>query len=296
MKKVLITGQNSYIGTSFRNYIHRQCPDWQITAISVRGEEWKQTDFGEYDAVLHAAGKAHADTGNVSEEIKQEYYRVNCDLTKEVAEAAKASGVSLFIYLSSMIIYGESAPYGTEKVITADTRPEPANYYGDSKWQADAAVRSLESETFKTAVLRLPMVYGPGSRGNYPLLAKMAKKLPVFPDVENSRSMIYIENLCEFLREIIENEDSGIFYPQNRQYTATSHMVEVIADTAGRRIHISSALRPLVKLAGRMPGKAGRLANKAFGNSVYDKSLSDYRGNLYQVYSLEESIRRTEGQ
>ncbi len=229
MKRVLITGQHSYIGTSFENYIRKYCPRWQVDSISVHGDGWKQYDFGGYDAVLHVAGKAHADTGRVSEEVKREYYRVNCDLAREVAEAAKSAGVRQFIYPGSIIIYGESAPYGRQKMITADTKPAPANFYGDSKWQADLAVRGLADGAFHVAVLRLPMVYGAEGKGNYPMLSKLAKWLPVFPAVQNSRSMLYIENLCELIREIVEQGEGGVFFPQNAQYASTAEVVEAVS-------------------------------------------------------------------
>lgn len=296
MKKVLVVGEHSYISTSFQNYVEKYAPDIEVTFISARDDKWKEADFGSYDAILHVAGKAHADVGNVTEEVKQEYYKVNYELAVEVANAAKNAGVRQFIYPSSIIIYGESAPFGKEKVISNDTEPMPANFYGDSKLKADLAIQKLNDEKFKTAVVRLPMVYGAGSKGNYPVLAKMAKKLPFFPEVKNERSMIYVENLCEFFRQLIEHEDAGVFYPQNAEYTVTAKMVELIADHAGRHIHLSTFWNPFVKLAGKMPGKIGQLANKAFGNCVYAKELSRYRGNTYQVYGLAESIRRTEGQ
>ncbi|MCI9426561.1 MAG: NAD-dependent epimerase/dehydratase family protein [Eubacterium sp.] len=295
MKKILITGKSSYLGNSFQEYIKEQCPDWTVDAISIRDDAWKKIDFSPYDCVLHMAGKAHADVGNVSEEVKKEYYKVNYELTKKVAKAVKRSGVKQFIYPGSIIIYGESAPYGKEKRITAATKPAPANFYGDSKWRADKAVQELNDDTFRTVVLRLPMVYGKGSKGNYPLLSNLAKKLPVFPNVENARSMIYIENLCEMIREIIEYGDCGVFYPQNAEYTATSDMVKTIADVSGNKIRLTRLLNPAVSLLSKMSGKIGKLANKAFGNCTYEKSLSEYRGNEYQMYNFETSIRRTEG-
>lgn len=296
MKRVLVIGEHSYIGTSFRDYVKKYVPDIEVVFVSARDGKWKQADFSFYDTVLHVAGKAHADVGNVKEEIKQEYYEVNYELAVEVANVAKSAGIRQFIYPSSMIIYGESVPLGKQKIITAETEPRPANFYGDSKLQADLAIQKLNSENFKTAVVRLPMVYGPCSKGNYTILAKMAKKLPIFPDVKNERSMIYIGNLCEFFRQLIENEDGGVFYPQNAEYTVTAKMVELIADNAGKRIQLSTMWNPLVRLAGKIPGKIGQLTNKAFGNCVYDKELSRYRNNTYQVYGLADSIRRTEGQ
>lgn len=294
-KKILVIGEHSYIGTAFRDYMEKYDPAAEVVMVSARDGKWKTADFSSCDSVLHVAGKAHADVGNVSEEEKKEYYKVNYELAVEVANAAKTAGVRQFIYLSSIIIYGESAPVGKQKVISADTKPEPANFYGDSKLQADLAVQALGDEKFKTAVLRLPMVYGAGSKGNYPLLAKMAKKLPFFPNISNARSMIYIENLCEFIREIIAYEDAGIFYPQNPEYTVTARMVGLIADAAGKQICLTSFFNPFIRLAGKMPGKIGKLTNKAFGNCVYEKELSRYRNNTYQVCQFEDSIRRTEG-
>ncbi len=291
---ILITGVNSYIGNSFGDYVDRTQKDWNVTKISLRGEEWKNEDFSHYDVVLHVAGKAHADVGKVSQKVKEEYYRVNRDLTLEIAQKAKKEGVKQFIYLSSMIIYGDSAPVGKIKMIDANTAPAPANFYGDSKWQADQAIAGMNSESFKTGVVRIPMVYGKGSKGNYPMLSKIAGKIPVFPDIANQRSMIYIENLCEFFREIIAYQDSGIFYPQNGEYTKTSEMVAMIGKVHGKKMCITKLLNPFVKITSKCPGKIGKLANKAFGNACYDKDLSRYRNNEYQRFSLEDSIKRTE--
>lgn len=294
MKHVLIIGENSYIGNAFSTYVADNKAELCVTCVSSMNHAWKSIDLQSYDAILHVAGKAHADVGNVSEEVKKEYYAINCDLALEVAKAAKAAGIKQFIYPSSMIIYGESAPYGKEKIITADTMPMPSNFYGDSKWQADKRLLELNAEDFRVAVVRLPMIYGKGSKGNYPLLAKLAKKLPLFPKVNNRRSMLYIENLCEFLCQLIEYGDGGVFYPQNAEYTNTAEMVKQIAECAEKKIWISSIWTPLVWLAGKVPGKIGKLTNKAFGNCVYEQSISNYRDNSYRKYSLVESIRKTE--
>ena len=191
MKRLLITGANSYIGTSFEDYMNRNFPEaLQINTLDMLDEHWKETDFSGYDAIFHVAGIAHADVSNVSKETEQLYYRVNTDLAIATAKKAKEDGAGQFIFMSSMIVYG-----GKEH-ITVQTQPSPANFYGDSKWQADKGVRELEDAHFHVAVLRPPMIYGKGSKGNYPVLAKLATKLPVFPKVSNRRSMLYIENLC----------------------------------------------------------------------------------------------------
>lgn len=295
MKNVLITGANSYIGTSFEKWVSDKYSTYiSISTIDMLTPDWREKDFSGYDCIFHVAGIAHADVGNVTEDVKEKYYSVNCDLAIETAKKAKAEGVQQFIFMSSAIIYGDSAPFGKKKVIAADTEPAPANFYGDSKWQADKKLRELETDDFKVAVLRPPMIYGKDSKGNYPLLAKMAKKLPIFPNVDNERSMLHIDNLCEFLSQVILREERGIFYPQNAEYVSTADVVRMIAEVSGHKIRVGKEWNWAVRLASHIPGKVSRLANKAFGNLVYDQSLSTY-GFEYRVVNMKESIEKTEG-
>ena len=299
-RRVLVTGAGSYIGETFRAYAAEHYPDnFTIDAVDMIDPLWRDKDFSSYDIVYHVAGIAHADIGNVSDETKEKYYAVNTDLAVEVAEKAKADGVKEFIFMSSMIVYGESAPYGVKKIIDEYTVPTPANFYGDSKLQADVGVRELADEKFKVIVLRPPMIYGKGSKGNYPMLAKLAKKLPVFPDVDNERSMLYIENLCEFLCQIMlvgeVKGDAIVLIPQNAEWTRTSEMVKEIARVTGAKTRSVKALNPAVSIASKMPGKIGGLVNKAFGNNCYAHSISGYPGIEYQNVGLGTSVCRTEG-
>ncbi len=294
MKRILITGANSYIGASFEVYVKAHySQEFKVDTIDMIDGTWREADFSSYDVIFHVAGLAHADVGKVDEAIKQKYYAINTDLAIETAKKAKADGVKQFVFMSSAIIYGDSAPYGKKKCITKDTKPHPSNFYGDSKWQADKGIRKLADENFVTTVLRPPMIYGKGSKGNYPTLAKMAKKLPVFPDVQNERSMLYIENLCEFLCQVMLRGKGGVFWPQNSEYSRTSQLVKIIAKTNKHGIIVSKVFNPFVFIAARFPGKIGGLANKAFGNLSYEKKMSSYDFD-YQTVDLEESIKRTE--
>ncbi|MBQ8232132.1 MAG: NAD-dependent epimerase/dehydratase family protein [Lachnospiraceae bacterium] len=299
MKRILITGAGSYIGTSVEGYLQlynaaqgREL--YRIDTISLLEESWKDYDFTPYDAVFHVAGIAHVDVGNVCDETKDLYYRVNRDLAYETARKAREQGVKQFIYMSSVIVYGDNAPVGKKKHITEQTSLSPDNFYGDSKKQAEEVLLPLTNDTFKVAVLRPPMVYGKNSKGNYPLLAKLAGIVPVFPDILNERSMLYIENLAEFIRLLVESGKGGIYFPQNAEYTTTSQMVKAIAAVKGKKVRLGKALNPLVMLGSYIPGKIGGLVNKAFGSITIDQELSrkDFEG--YQIFSLEESIRRTE--
>ena len=286
MKKILITGANSYIGTSFEAYL-RQWPDqYAVTTVDMIDGSWRQTSFAGYDTVYHVAGIAHSDSGKITEEKKALYYKINTDLTVETAQKAKADGVRQFIFMSSAIVYGDSAPVGQSKMITKDTPVSPANCYGDSKVQAENGIRPLADDGFKVVILRPPMIYGKGSKGNFPLLVKLADKLPAFPKVSNQRSMLYIGNLVEFVRLMIDHEEEGVFWPQNAEYSNTSDMVRQIAAANGRKLLLVPCLTWLLKLASHATG----LVNKAFGNLSYDQSMSRYPVD-YQKFSLAESIR-----
>lgn len=317
MKHILIAGANSYIGTNLEQYLLEYNASqgrelYRVDTISQRDSRWEDHDFHGYDAVFQASGIAHVDTGAVSQEQQELYYQVNCDLAVATARKAQEAGVGLFLYPSSIIVYGGSAPYGKSRVITRQTPADNQHFYGNSKIRAEEELgRLLESKerlpvsesddrerqrterTFQVAILRLPMVYGKGSKGNYPLLAKLADRLPFFPDVQNQRSMIYIENLCEFIRQRIEEGQGGLYFPQNPEYTRTSRMVQEIAAAHGKKVRLLKLLNPLVALASHMPGRIGAMANKAFGSLVYDRDMS---GNVesYCLYDLQESIRRTE--
>ena len=288
MKKILITGANSYIGMSFEAYL-RQWPDkYAVTTIDMIDGSWRQTSFAGYDTVYHVAGIAHSDSGKITEEKKALYYKINTDLTVETAQKAKADGVRQFIFMSSAIVYGDSAPVGKSKMITKDTPVSPANCYGDSKVQAENGIRPLADDGFKVVILRPPMIYGKGSKGNFPLLVKLANKLPAFPKVSNQRSMLYIGNLVEFVRLMIDHEEEGVFWPQNAEYSNTSDMVRQIAAANGRKLLLVPCLTWLLKLMSHATG----LVNKAFGNLSYDQSMS-YYPTEYRKYSLEDSIKQS---
>lgn len=146
MKKVLITGANSYIGTSFEKYVaENYSSEFDVHTIDMIDGSWRSKDFGSYDIVFHVAGLAHADAGKIDEATKAKYYAVNTDLAIETCKRAKADGIKQFVFLSSAIIYGDSVPYGKRKMITRETEPQPANFYGDSKQELSPTTTRLRN-------------------------------------------------------------------------------------------------------------------------------------------------------
>lgn len=284
--RVLITGKDSYIGVSFENWVKNINPEWDIDTICLKDSTWKTTSFSDYDAILHVAGIAHVSADPKLEEL---YYRVNRDLAIEVAQKAKEDKVKQFIFMSSMIIYGADEGVGISNVITTDTKPQPLNFYGDSKLQADLAIQAMSDENFKTAIIRTPMVYGPNSKGNFPKLIKLAKLTPVFPSLENHRSMIYIDNLTEFIRLLILNQSSGVFFPQNKDYVGTKEIVLVAGECMNRKIYSVGIFNPFLTLM----SKKISFINKVLGNKIYDKELSKHFNQEYCVVDFKESIKRS---
>ena len=298
-KKILITAEHSFVGCSFVEYAKEHYGgNFLFDTISTRDDSWKNKDFSNYDIVFHVAGLAHSDVGDVDEKTKEKYYEVNTNLTVELANKAKKNGVGLFIFISSIIVYGDSAPMGEKKIINEETVPSPDNFYGDSKLQADVAVRSISDNNFKVIVLRPPMIYGKGCKGNYPTLSKIAKKIPIFPNVDNERSMIHIDNLCEFICQVMLikkiRRDSVVLFPQNEEWMNTSYMVKKIAETMKKKIHLFKRGTFIIRAISKKKWKISNLINKAFGNCCYDKNMSLYEGVDYFMYSIDESIVRTE--
>lgn len=234
-KRILITGANSYIGKSFVSYVADHYPNLVVETIDMVDGSWRQHSFHDYDTVFHVAGIAHSDVDLVSDKERERYYAINRDLAVETAKKAKDSGVRQFIFMGSIIIYGDSAPWGKEKIIDENSSPCPSNFYGDSKWQADKAIRELGDRYYHVAVIRAPMIYGRGAKGNYQILSKLAKRTPIFPDIKNNRSMLYIDNLCEFVCLLSLSGESGIYFPQNAEYSNTSSMVKIISQTIEKR-------------------------------------------------------------
>lgn len=286
--KILITGKNSYIGNSFEEWIKKSNDNWNIDKVSVRDDSWRNINFGRYDVVIHVAGVAHVSTDPKMEEL---YYKINRDLAIQVAEKSKSDGVKQFIFMSSMIIYGESKGITSQNMITKDTKPNPVNFYGNSKLQADLAIQELSDEKFKSVIIRIPMVYGPGSKGNFPKLIKLSKITPVFPNLQNQRSMIYIDNLCEFMRLAIENKVNGVFFPQNRDYVATKDIIRISSQYMEKKVYFVSIFNFIIRVA----SKKVNTVNKVLGNRIYDKALScdfDYK---YCIVDFNESIKKSLG-
>lgn len=286
MMKVLITGAGSYVGESVRKYILSTSSDFQVDVVDTMGDNWKKADYSQYDVVFHVAGIAHV---NAEPKMEPLYYKVNRDLTIDVAKHAKANGVKQFIFMSSQIVFHESQSLKGE-MLTKDTKENPNGFYGESKLQAEKGLHELESDDFKVCILRPCMIYGPNAKGNFSRLAKLATKVPVFPCWHNKRSMLYIDNLAEFVKQAIIRQLEGTFYPQNSEQADTVEIIRYFAKTAGHKVWITKLLNPFVWLGSFV----FQPINKMFATYYYDPEMSKMDFD-YQLVSLQESLKKVVG-
>ena len=280
MTHVLITGAGSYIGMHIARQLALSPERFTVRELDLQGS-FSAADFAGVDAVVHVAGIAHQKETAQNAPL---YQQVNCDLALQTAQLAKAQGVKQFVFFSSMSVYGL-----TTGRITADTPPRPTTHYGSSKLAAEEALAALQDGSFRIAVLRPPMIYGRGCRGNSPRLAALACSLPCFPKGKNERSMLYIGTLCAFVQRLLESGEGGLYFPQNSAYVNTGDMVRRIAACHGRKLRLVPGFGWLLDAAAKRVGVAG----KVFGTLTYDQRMSAAFRDEAEL-SFDETIRRTE--
>lgn len=258
MKRVLIGGANSYIGTALETRLMRMPDRFSVQTLPLHERELDTFDFHGADAVVQVAAIVHQ---KERASMAPLYEAVNRDLALAAANKAKAEGVRQFVYFSTVAVYGKIT--GT---ITRDTVPNPNTLYGRTKYEAERALAALCDETFAVTVLRPPMVIGRGAKGNYRQLERLAKRLPFCPDIENKRSLVRIETLCGMLIALLEQPKSGIFLPQEPEPIETRDLIDELARQQGRTLRRSRLLNPAIRLLRRTT----RVGKKAFGDLVYD--------------------------
>jgi UDP-glucose 4-epimerase len=256
----------------------------------MKSVEWQDHDFSFYDVVFHVAGIVHDKKNKNNANL---YDSINNKMACDVFEKSSTAKVSQFIIMSSAAVYSQNDKNQKRININSQSFCHPTTLYGKSKMNAEnniLAYKKSISSTSKIAILRPPMVYGKKAKGNYQLLSLAARTLAFFPKIDNCRSMIYIDNLCEFIRLIIENQSEGVFLPQNREYVNTSCMVETISKCIGKKIILTRFFNPLIWIAGYF----FNIINKTFGSFTFDQHDFKYFDWDYCVVDFEKSILMSE--
>lgn len=286
--RVLIVGKNSYIGNHIDEWLSAKGID--VIQLDVLTPEWKTFDYGSFDAIVHVAGIVHrpdCQDWNL-------YKSVNCDMPIEIATMAKKQGVKTYVYFSTMGVYdAKKSLKGCVIDCNTPVINDSNSMYGRSKLMAEERLNELRDECFDIAIVRPPSVYGKDCKGGYITGFKsLASKLPFIPKAyeEAKQSFIYIDNLSECVRLILENHLNGIFCPQDDEIPNANRLLEVICNGIGKKYRPSSFLGVLLRMFSFVP-----LVNKAYGGISYSRELSDISGMNYKVVSFEEGMRRTVG-
>lgn len=258
MKSVVITGEGSYIGSALQEYLSLYPDQYSVQTVPTIGKTLESFDFHGVDSVINVAAIVHR---KETPDTLDLYSLVNRDLAAGLASKAKADGVHQFIQFSTMSVYGK-----TTGIITKDTPALPLTAYGKSKLESEHLIASLANDQFIVTILRPPMVYGPGAKGNYHLLEKITDYLFFCPTFQNRRSLISIDHLCEVIRLYIGDPHSGVFFPQDPQPVSTASLIEQIAHQKGKKLWKTSLFNPCIRLL-ILTTDAGK---KAFGDLLYE--------------------------
>lgn len=284
--KILLIGKNSYIGNHIDEWLTRY--GHQVEQLDVLTEDWKNYEYSAYDSIVHVAGIVHRPDCKDWDLYK----RVNTDMPIEIAAMAKGQGTKQYVYFSTMGVYDFGKKLDSS-VIDENTPllKDRNSLYGKSKLLAEVGLKKLQDTNFKVSIVRPPSVYGKGCKGGYISgFAKIVRLLPVIPRAYlNARqSFIYIDNLSECVRIIIEHHLPGIFCPQDDCTPNANELFEAIANGLGKKYRDSKLLGLCMRMVSFIP-----LVKKAYGGIGYSRSLSDIKGYDYQVVAFEEGIKRT---
>lgn len=223
------------------------------------GTDWRDALRG-VNAVVHLAARVHVMRDRARDSV-QAFRAVNVDATVHLARAAAACGVERFVYVSSVKVHGERT---TSHALTEGDTPRPGDPYGQSKWEAEQALGNLASGTgLPTVVVRPPLVYGPGVRGNFlALLHAVERGIPLpFASITNERSMIGVRNLADvLLRCVMHARAVGQrFLVRDAECVGTPELIRRIATALGKRPRLWPCPRALLVGFARMVGKQAAL-------------------------------------
>lgn len=286
MEKVIITGKDSYIGNHIQEWLEQKEDCYDVGQLDVKSDSWRKSGFTGTDVIIHVAGIVHRPKVK-SWEL---YEKINIDLPVEIAGRAKKDGVKQFIFFSTMAVYGIGKQL-EPAVIDRSSPLRPADMYGKSKYLAEQKLEKMADNNFIVSIVRPPNVYGRNCRGKYMKgFVSIVKILPVIPAVyENvKQSMLYIDNLSEAVRLIIENKKSAVFMLQDTEAVSAVTLMQKIAVGLHKNIKTSKCFGFFVHLLSFLPA-----VKKVYGGVEYSLELSDCFNNSYAVVPFEEAIRRT---
>jgi len=275
---ILLTGSLGFIGSYFLQKYNKK---YNIKTFSFRNDDFDKLDLSDIDIVVHLSALVHQMQGAK----KDKYYRVNVEQTIQLAKKAKESGVKQFIFMSTIKVYGEEADIAYNE----NSNCNPVDYYGKSKLEAENKLLELESNDFIVSIIRTPIVYGYGVKGNIQNLIKLIKKVNVLPfkNINNKRSMVYIGNLCYLIDELILQRQKGVFLASDDETISTSSFIKLIAKNLNKKIYLIKI--PLFEYM--LKHLKPNIYQRIYGSLIVNNQITKERLNLNNPYSIEEGIK-----
>lgn len=275
MRRYLVTGASGWLSGELERRLASFPGRYALDRVSVRGGSWLSASWSGYDGVFHFASAVYGGDPEA----------VNAGLARDVAEKCARDGVPWMLVMSSFSVYG--AEGRRDILVDRETEPLPATPYGRSKLASEAAARdALRDSGTGLAVVRAPLVYGPGQeRGSFPALMELSRRVPMFPETRNARSMIFSQNLCELCRLLADDREEGLFLPQDGSYHDTAGLVRGLAARQGHRVLIVPGTSFLTHASCHLSPKLGKL----FGDARY-RMGEDGIGGGYRVFGIGEAL------
>lgn len=301
---VLVTGATGFVGrTLCRALIDggyrvraavRSAGGAAETEQAVVGDIGRVTDWTEalhgVDAVVHAAARAHIMNAKPSD--FDLYYETNARGTARLAEAAANAGVRRFVYVSSIKVNGEERAVGAYQ---ATDTPNPQDPYGKSKWEGEQALLATAGN-MQAAIVRPPLVYGPGVRANFlRLMSWVDKEYPLpLASIQNRRSLVSVWNLCDLLRHLLECP-----LPRNQAWLvsdgedlSTPALIRRIAVAMERRPRLLPVPVTMLQLAGALTGKGAEIS-RLRGSLAVDITPTREGLGWSPRISMDDALQRT---
>ena len=304
--RVLVTGGDGFIGRHLRSSLSMSGIECRIAARTnsggvgsdrfVVGELGPQTDWSAalegVDVVVHLAARAHI-LRESAKDPRAEFMRVNAVATQQLANSAASAGVRRIVYISSIGVLGNSTD--TEP-FHADSSVRPHNAYAESKLAGELAAQASSSSSLSVVVVRLPLVYGSGVKANFLRLLRWVDRGWPIPlgAVSNKRSLLSVWNLCDLLRNVLDNPNAAgkPWLVADGEDLSTPDLIRRIGRAMHRRVLLPAVPQRALKLLGSITGKTAQL-EQLCGSLVLDTKSTRDLLQWSPPFSLDESLERT---
>jgi nucleoside-diphosphate-sugar epimerase len=311
MRRVLVTGVSGFVGRALfsrlradgvmaRGTVRREVASASADEMVIVGDIHPETDWMPAltgsDTVIHLAARVHLSGDDAGDSLAA-FRAVNTYGTGRLAEQAVMCGVRRLIFVSSLKVNGEET--SPDSMFRFSDAPAPVDSYGQSKWEAEQLLFELSSHAgLEVVVVRPPLVYGPGVKGNFARLAWLVRRgLPLpLAEVNNRRSMVALDNLVDLLIRCIDHPAAAgqTFLVSDGEDLSTPQLVQRLGQAMARPVRMFSVPVSLLRTAGRLAGRSGEV-KRLVGSLRVDMSHTRKLLGWTPPVSVDEGIRRAVG-